>query len=49
MKNKFTLSCIALSLLLAGCGSGDSSPDIPNNDNSGDKTTDSRYFGYDCR
>ncbi|WMO12469.1 PKD domain-containing protein [Pseudoalteromonas piscicida] len=40
MKNKFTLSCIALSLLLAGCGSDDSSSDIPNNDNSGDKTTD---------
>ncbi|MEJ6476160.1 PKD domain-containing protein [Pseudoalteromonas piscicida] len=40
MKNKFTLSCIALSLLLAGCGSDDSSPDMPNNDNSGDKTTD---------
>ncbi|MEI5640600.1 MULTISPECIES: PKD domain-containing protein [unclassified Pseudoalteromonas] len=40
MKNKFTLSCIALSLLLTGCGSDDSSVEVPINDNSGDKTTD---------
>ncbi|AUJ71230.1 hypothetical protein PNC201_14950 [Pseudoalteromonas sp. NC201] len=48
MKNRFTLSCIALGLLLAGSGSDDSSPDSPNNDNLGDKTTDRRDFGCDC-